>query len=133
MHFPLLNISEISWTDNDLEAYLLVDEFIYTDNKVFWNTFIRDKAFCDCKGNLYVVSKQTPPTSWWRSFFKWLPNVYKIQLTFKNTRKRMELEELRQYLLARIHDLSDSEFRTNWIQFVRQAKSHEELIAGSSS
>ena len=54
MHFPLLNISEMSWSNNDLEAYLLADEFIYTDNKVFWNTFIRDKSFCDCQGNLYV-------------------------------------------------------------------------------
>lgn len=130
MHFPLLNVSEKKWKDEDLMDYLLIDEYIYTDSKTFWDTFIHNKLFCDCKGQLYVIDGKELPNSWWRKVFKWLPNVYKIKLRFKNTGKQLSLEELRKYLLARIHDLSDYEGREKWIQFIQQANSYEQLIGG---
>lgn len=129
MKFPLLNISEQKWKDDDfLLDYFLLDEFIYNDSKVVFQEYFKVHSFCDCFGEIYKVKCKVPPKEWWRRVFKFIPNVYKIELRFERTGNKMSVYELKTYLIDRIKDLSENEFTKNWIEQIKQAKNHEEII-----
>ena len=130
MKFPLLNISEPSWNDEDVIEFILFDEFIYTNNETTFTRYLKDKLFCDCRGDIFIVKDKVPPIAWWRKAFKFLPNTYKVKLIFQKTGEKISVTELKNYMIERVNGLSEDEFRSEWINYLKQAKSHEELIDG---
>ncbi|MEM9674595.1 MAG: hypothetical protein AAF992_18525, partial [Bacteroidota bacterium] len=66
----------------------------------------------------------------WRRTFKFLPNTYKVKLTFEKMNHRISVNELKSYLIERISDLSEDDFRAKWIGDLKRARSYEELING---
>lgn len=130
MKFPLLNISETNWNDEDTIEYILFDEFIYTDKETIYERYLKNKLFCDCNGEIFIVKDKIPPVAWWRKTFRFLPNTYKVKLIFEKTEKKISVDELKNYMIERVNELSEDEFRSKWINYLKQAKSHKELIDG---
>lgn len=129
MKFPLQNISKSNLRDEDPLNYILFDQFIYTDSEIFHNEYLKNQSFCDCLGDIYTIKNISLPTEWWRKAFKFLPNVYKVELIFQITGKRIKVDELKDYMIERIREMSRTDrFNIKWINYIRNAKTHKEII-----
>lgn len=128
IQFPLLNISEKRWTADSWYESFVWDDYICSDT--YFDIYLRGKLFCDCSGKVYQISHQILPTAWWRKVFRFLPNVYKIELVFKEVPQSISLAELKEYVLVRIGDLPADETRAEWKRKVVAARTFEEVISG---
>ncbi len=127
--FPMLNISDKNWGKADnLTEYMLFDKFIYTNREDLFRQYYKDKDFCDCQGNIFKVVDKRPPVSFWRNFFRFLPNVYKVELHFIHENKKFTLEDLRTFILSRLDEINTNQFVGKWIEHVQKAKSHAEIL-----
>jgi len=134
MNYPILNISEASWAGRDPSDFILFDNFVFTKDESFYENYLVGKIFCDCNGELFEFEKRILPKERWRYLLGFLPGVFKVELIFGPTmRKRIKLDELKNYLVNRIGELENSEFNIKWIEFIKNGKSFDELIAGSLS
>jgi hypothetical protein len=129
MEFPLLNISDHDWDPESVDSQLLFDGFIYVRRELF-DEFIKDKFYCDCAGYVYQAVDVVPPTSWCRKVFYFLPMVYKSKLIFEKTELRLTEDQLRDFVLEQISELPGSEFNQKWIEQLKQANTHKEIIDG---
>lgn len=112
MKYPALNISEKSWKGRELEldTFVLFDEFNYNKNTKFFEKYFLNKKICDSNGKIYKIKGRKLPTSVWRRFFSFLPNVFKCEYIMEQVNEELTLESLRNYLLERISDLEQNEF-----------------------
>jgi glutamate mutase epsilon subunit len=125
----MINISDKNWDkEDDLTVYMLFDEFIYTKIEDLFKQYYKDKEFCDCQGNVFKVVDRRLPVSFWRSFFRFLPNVYKVELSFIQESKKVTLDELRTFLLERLDEINTNDFVPKWIDSVKKANSYKELL-----
>jgi hypothetical protein len=131
MKFPIINISESYWSYDDLMEYIRFNEYFYSSNQRLFERYALNKVFCDCDGQVYQVIGKIPPTQVWRKAFKFIPNVYKEKLVFQKTGRKLELDELRDYLISRVHDLSQNDFTREWVVFLKNALSYEQVINGT--
>ena len=134
MNFPLINISEPTWNDDklDIVALIVFDPYAYTERPSFYDRYMVGKSFCDCNGEIFIYKKRILPESWWRKTFKFLPNVYKVKLIFESTGKTISVDELRNYLIERIAGLPESQFNKKWIDDLKAANTHEDIICCES-
>lgn len=131
MNFPLINISVKKWhKDADVLEFILFDKFIYTDKDCVFEELYKWKSFCDGDGFVYKAIKKEEQIEKWRNWLRFIPNVWRKEIIFKKTGEKLTVEELRQYLLDRVSDLSKTDFRDEWINELRIAKTHFELING---
>jgi hypothetical protein len=129
MKFPILNISDKKWKDDeDITVYWQFDEYWYSPNEDILRTYLYGKTFCDCHGNLFVATQIIPPTSFLRNTIKFLPMVYKCEIVFKPLNEQMPLEDLRQFMFDRISELGQDNFTNKWKEQIKNAKNHSEII-----
>ncbi|GAB5526444.1 MAG: hypothetical protein Roseis2KO_43160 [Roseivirga sp.] len=129
IQFPLLNITDHDWEPEVVEAQLIFDGFIYVKRELF-DEFYRDKFYADCKGDVYKAIDVVPPTALWRRAFYFLPMVYKSKLIFEKTELRLTLDQLRDFVIDRISELPGDNFNKKWIEQLKQAKTHKDIIDG---
>jgi len=132
MQFPLMNITHEGWSiKQDLDAFHLIDPYIFTENEAHYKEYFHNQYFCACDGEIYQVTGKTPPKTKWRHLLKWLPDVFKVKLQFQSTGKKIPLEELKNWMLARLEPMDKND---HWVQLwkahIRTARSHKELIHG---
>lgn len=124
----MINITD-SWShEEDVLEYYLFDDFILTGSDKLFQQYFHNKIFCDSDGQLYKVIGKTLPAQIWRKIFKFLPNVYKVKLHFEKVNQRMEVEQLRAFILQKLHQLEPNEVLAKWINQINKAKSHTEII-----
>lgn len=129
MKYPMINISDKNWDkEDDLTVYMLFDEFIYTNQEDLFRQYYKDKEFCDCQGNVFKVVDRRPPVSFWRNFFRFLPNVYKVELSFIQENKKVTLDDLRTFMLERLDEINTNDFVPKWFDSVKKANSYKELL-----
>jgi hypothetical protein len=128
MKFPLLCISIDRWIIDDLLEYLDFDGFFYTSDKELFDRYANGKFYCDCKGMIYIVEGKVPPESWWRNTFKFIPNVYREKIIYRSIGKKIELEELRAYVIQKVTEMEHNEFKAQWMVSLQKAKSYQEII-----
>ena len=87
--------------------------------------------FCDSNGVLFLAIRKSEIKEKWRIWLKFIPNVWKFEVIFKQTPNEMNTEELREYFLARISELKKTNSREEWIESIKNAKSHFEIIHGT--
>ncbi|WMN11773.1 hypothetical protein QYS49_39570 [Marivirga salinae] len=127
--YPMINISDKNWDkEDDLTVYMLFDEFIYTNQEDLFIQYYKDKEFCDCQGNVFKVVDRRPPVSFWRNFFRFLPNVFKVELSFIQENKKVTLDDLRTFMLERLDEINTNDFVPKWIDSVKKANSYKELL-----
>ena len=130
MTYPIINISIEKWNDEDLMDYITFDKFIYTNKDSIFNKLYRDKLFCDCNGQVFKAIKKAELTQKWRNWLRFIPNVWKREIIFEKTNKNLTVDELKNYILARISELNKTDYRKKWIADIENAKTHSELING---
>lgn len=128
MKFPIINISIEKWHYEDLMEYVCYDEFIYTDKESVFEKYYKDKLFCDENGQIFKAIGKAEMTENWRNWLRFIPNVWKTKIVFKNMYKEMSVEELRTLLLERISELEEDDFTLQWKVDIENAKTHSELI-----
>ena len=100
---------------------MLFDEFIYTNREDLFRQYYKDKEFCDCQGNVFKVVDKRPPVSFWRNFFQFLPNIYKVELRFIQENKKLTIDDLRDFILNRLEEINTNDFVPKWIDSVKNA------------
>lgn len=129
MKFPVANISIKNWNPKeDFLLYILMDKYIYRDNSQLYKTYFYNKEFVDSNGNIYKIVDQKKPTSLWRKIFKFLPNVFKIELIFKKTESKMDVENVKQFILRQIKNLPKDETNNSWIEKIKKSKTIQEIL-----
>lgn len=108
MEFPLLNITDHNWDPSRVDAELIFYELIYVDQEIF-EEYHKGKLYCDCQGKVYKALDIQLSTSFWRRFFYFLPHVYKSKLIFERTELRLTVDQLRDFVLARILEMVGKE------------------------
>lgn len=129
MEFPLLNITDHDWNPEAVEGQLIFDRFIYVRREMF-DEFYWDKFYCDCDGDVYKAVDVEPPTSLCRRFFYFLPMVYKSKLIFEKTELHLTVDQLRDFVINRISELPGDELNQKWIEQLKRAKIHRDIIDG---
>ncbi|WP_299685701.1 hypothetical protein [uncultured Dokdonia sp.] len=130
MNFPILNISHDRWYDDDIMDYISFDEFIYTRKDAIFNELYKDQLFCDCDGVIFKAIKKAEMTQKWRNWLWFIPNVWKTEILFEPTHKKLTVDELRSYLLDRLAELTMDKELKKWEMNIRRATNHFELIYG---
>ena len=128
MTFPIIDISTEKWNYEDLMEYVCHDDYIYTNKESIFESYYKNKLFCDGNGQIYKAIGKAEMTEKWRNWLQFIPNVWKTKIVFKKTYKEMSVEELRTFLLARISELEKDDFTREWKVHIQKAKTHSELI-----
>ncbi|MCD0456473.1 hypothetical protein LPB85_13585 [Chryseobacterium sp. LC2016-27] len=130
MNFPLINISAEKWDSEDLIEYIIFDEFIYSDDESIFNKYYRNQHFIDCDGYIFIPLEKAELKEKWRSWLRFIPNIWKREIIFQPTGKSWTVEKLRNYLLSRVSELKKDKYTEKWIADLKTAKNHYELING---
>ncbi len=128
MEFPILNISSKKWNEDNISSYIAFDKFIYTDKDLIFNELYKNKLFCDCHGEIFRAIEKAELTEKWRNWLRFMPNIWKREVLFEPTNNKLTVDELRDYLHARISDLNQNDFTQQWKKDLTNANSHFELI-----
>lgn len=131
MKFPVANISIDNWDSNeDYLLYVLMDPFIYRDDEKLYRDYFFNYKFVDSNGDIYRLVDRKLPTSLWMRVFKFIPNVFKIELIFTKTNERMDIELVRNFIIKQIGKLSDQDSASDWIKQIKNAKTITEILGG---
>ncbi|CAL2076517.1 hypothetical protein [Tenacibaculum sp. 190524A02b] len=130
MVFPLLNISTKKWNSEDINNYIILDKFIYTDKESIFNELYKNKLFIDCNGQIFKAIRKEELTDKWRNWLRFIPNIWKCEIHFKTTGENWTVNQLRNYLLERISDLKPTKHTEKWKSDLMNAKNYTELIYG---
>ena len=105
MKFPVANVSLREWNPReDILLYVLIDPYIYRNDDKLYREFYYNQKFVDSEGEIYKIIDKRLPSSIWRSIFRFLPNVFKIELIFITTNEKMGIEEVREFYLHQIQE-----------------------------
>lgn len=116
MKFPVANVSLREWNPReDILLYVLIDPYIYRNDDKLYREFYYNQKFVDSEGEIYKIIDKRLPSSIWRSIFRFLPNVFKIELIFITTNEKMGIEEVREFYLHQINNLPKEDYINEWI------------------
>lgn len=131
MKFPVANVSLREWNPReDILLYVLIDPYIYRNDDKLYREFYYNQKFVDSEGEIYKIIDKRLPSSIWRSIFRFLPNVFKIELIFITTNEKMGIEEVREFYLHQINNLPKEDYINEWINQIKDAKSIKEILGG---
>jgi hypothetical protein len=120
MEFPITNISTTKWTSKeDPMLFMLDDPFIYTGDSQLYHDFYFQQKYVDSKGDVYVIVDRLLPTSFWKSALRFIPNTYKVELVFKPTNEKIDIETFRTYMIDKVKlsiGVPDSD---NWVNQIK--------------
>ena len=129
MKFPMLNVTDKNWNEEfDLTVFILFKKYVYKGNDDIFHKYYKDKVYCDAEGMLYKVVDKAPSRETWRNLLKFLPGVFRVELTFESLHKTVELEELRRFMLNRLKELEEDEIVNQWRKKIKAANNHAEII-----
>lgn len=130
MKFPAANISLKEWDPNeDYLLYVLMDPFFCRTGDEFYREYYHNQKYVDSNGEIFKVVDKRPPESMLRNIFRFLPGVYKVELIFTNTGEKMDLKDVRDFMLKQISKLK-ADYVTEWISQIKNSKSIQEVLGG---
>lgn len=130
MKFPAANVSLKEWDPNeDYLLYVLMDPYYCKTGEEFYREYYHNQKYVDSNGEVFMVTDKKLPDSLIRNIFRFLPGIYKVELTFTNTGEKMELSEVRELMLKQVQKLKD-DFVTEWINQIKDAQSIQEVLGG---
>ena len=127
--FPALDL-DFDWKEGLIKNDpLIFDRFYYSKSNSLFKSKTLKHRIIDSVGDLYeITGKQNLPI--WRNL---IPYIKKAELKFKKLNKMMSLDDLKGFMIDKINTLEiNEEFKSNWINEVKDAKSFEELFLGVS-
>ncbi|MUP47253.1 hypothetical protein E0K83_16045 [Gramella sp. BOM4] len=131
MNFPILNISIEKWNEQeDLTILIHFDKYIYTSKYSIFKEYYLGHLFCDCNGTIYKVVGKSEVESKWRKLLSFLPNLYKQEIYFKKTGKKLTKEELKNIMISRISEMKVDDFNKAWLKDVERSNSYFQIMTG---
>ena len=122
MKFPMINITEDSWSNKHVLDNMLFEPWIYNDNNANFEKHFKGALFCDCRGEVYrVIDKRGE--GGWKKWFGFLPNFYRVHLVFEKVDQPIELNTVKE--LLKKHNPNSALNKT-----IDQAQTFEELLNG---
>jgi len=130
MKFPAANVSLKEWDPNeDYLLYVLMDPYYCKTGDEFYREYYHNLKYVDSNGEVFKAIDKKPPKSILRRIFRFIPGVYKVELIFSNTGEKMELEEVREFMLKKVTKLKD-DYVSEWINQIKNSKSIQEVLGG---
>lgn len=133
INFPLVNISQRNWKSKEAPEYFHYDGYYYSMDYIYFKSNVVNDIYCDCNGNLFQPKELIPPAAYWRKIFFFLPNVYKQKIIYENLNRHISVEELREFLMARVSELYKENklyYYYEWKEHLKKANNYEGLIDG---
>jgi len=128
--FPLVKIEDKKWTrDEVIEELITNDPYIYASSNEIYNTYWKDKIFCDFNGYLHQVVGRKRKEGFVHDILRYFPlsPSSKVELKFKLTGEKISFEKLQEYLLNKIDVfIVDEEIRI-LKETIRNASAYEDL------
>jgi len=130
MIFPAANVSLKEWhPEEDYLLYVLMDPYYCKTGDEFYREYYHNQKYVDSNGEVFKVIDKRPPKSIIRNIFRFLPGVYKVELIFSNTGERMELDEVRDFMVKQVSKLKD-DYVNEWINQIKNSNSIKEVLGG---
>ncbi|MGD1848444.1 MAG: hypothetical protein ACFB10_23885 [Salibacteraceae bacterium] len=125
--FPILNISEKRWDEDDYLECLNYDGYIYDDKPAYFESYYRQKVFVDSDGKLF----QAIGVEWPQGLQKWTKSLFgknRGKLSLQPVDRTVPIDDLKAYCLARIIEVDDGEAFQNLMETLEEANSFKEVI-----
>jgi hypothetical protein len=130
MKFPTANVSLKEWNPNeDYLLYVLMDPYYCIASNEFYRKYYHNQRYVDSNGDIFMATDKKLPKSIFRNIFRFIPGVYKVELIFTSTGEKMELEEVREFLLKQVNKLKGDNV-SEWINQIKKSKSIQEVLGG---
>lgn len=110
--------------------FMLDDPFIYTGDNQLYQDFYFEQKYVDSKGNVYVIVDRILPTSFWKQVLRFIPNTYKVELVFKPTNEKIDIETFRTYMIDKMKLTIGVPDSDNWVNQIKE-KTTFKAIMGS--
>lgn len=75
-----------------------------------------------------MITGRKIPNSFLQRLFKFIPNIYKIELVFEKTGEYMMFDAAKKYLFNKISFFTPNEDLHNWMEKVKLSKSFEKML-----
>ncbi len=124
--FPVLNVSMNDWKEFDTVLELTFDnEFYYSTDDEFFNTYMLGHEYVDCNGNIYLVKGKIAVN-------KIIDRIFlrrKARIIFERKDKKINIEELSKFVIKQLQKYNIAgEMEESLIKKVKCIKSIEEMI-----
>lgn len=126
IEFPAIDISLTSWRGEIINEVFLYDEYFYNRSNSVFQEFQMNHKIVDSKGNIYVIVGVEEL----KGLKQWIPFFRKRKMQLERSNEKMNLEELRDFILKKIKELDDSDYKKEWAQNVKRGITFKQLING---
>lgn len=126
IEYPILNISLQNWNNDIVEELFRENDIYYSNNEIFFKTYLLGHKYVDCKGDIYKLLNKYPIKNLWLR----LRFIKRSKFQFEKTNERISFEELQILLIDRVNQLSGEDAKNEWIEKIKNSPSIASLIKG---
>lgn len=124
--FPVIDISIDNWNSEDINEILLFDEYFYNKSNKVFEIYRMNHTIVDSKGCVFKIVGVEKLKSWQN----YIPFFIKRKMYFDDCKDKKSLEELRSFILKKMDEIEDNDFKIEWKNNVIKAKNFNDLILG---
>lgn len=124
--FPVIDISIDNWNSEDINEVLLFDEYFYNKSNQAFEIYRMNHTIVDSKGCMFKIVGVEKLKSWQN----YIPFFIKRKMYFDDCKDKKSLEELRSFILKKMDEIEDNDFKIEWKNNVIKAKNFNDLILG---
>lgn len=120
IEFPALDLSFSDKNWINMEGIFFEEDYLYFNSEKKFKQNYLNHILVDSKGGLYqIIGKED--LSRWRKF---IPNIKKSKILFKDLKDKMDLENIKKYYIKKIreYDVLDVEFHLYIEELVSRIK-----------
>ncbi len=128
--YPILNISLSKWDNNVIQEMFRYDDIYYSQDELFFQSYLLNHDFVDCDGFIYKLIKKNQLKR--NGLIRFFTSKHG-KLIFEKTTKQMSFYELKELLINRVNQLSGREAVENWIEEIHKSSNIKELINGRAT
>ena len=124
--FPVIDISIDNWNSENINEILLFDEYFYNKSNQVFEIYRMNHTIVDSKGCVFKIVGVEKLKSWQN----YIPFFVKRKMYFDDCKDKKSLEELRSFILKKMDEIEDNDFKIEWKNNVIKAKNFNDLILG---
>ncbi|MTH16055.1 hypothetical protein [Flavobacterium sp. LC2016-01] len=127
INFPVLNISINELNLENVSEIIFYDIYFYSNSYDLFEKLRLNHKIVDSKGNIFKIVKLQKKERNWMSFFK----QSKHEMIFELLEEKIDLDDLKDFMLEKMANLEENEYKLKWIENIKKAKNFDELIRGA--
>ncbi|MEN2412935.1 hypothetical protein [Flavobacterium mesophilum] len=126
INFPVLDISINEWNLENVSEIIFDDIYFYSNSYDLFERFRLNHKIVDAKGTIFKIVRLQKKERNWMSFFV----RPKHEMIFELTEEKIDLKDLKDFMLQRINNLESNEYKFKWMENIKKANNFDELIRG---